>query len=132
MQCLQNPYSFIVSSTLNEITASKKRNEHQLRLICNSSLESTPLSHLASAQPPRHFPTRYSPLATRHSSLATHHSPLRTKKPELSLRFFLCSGGQTRTDDLWVMSPTSYQLLHPAISEVFPSLSIGGANIHYF
>ncbi len=25
------------------------------------------------------------------------------------------SGGQTRTDDLWVMSPTSYQLLHPAI-----------------
>ena len=29
--------------------------------------------------------------------------------------FLLCSGGQTRTDDLWVMSPTSYQLLHPAI-----------------
>ncbi len=25
------------------------------------------------------------------------------------------SGGQIRTDDLWVMSPTSYQLLHPAI-----------------
>ena len=25
------------------------------------------------------------------------------------------SGGQTRTDDLRVMSPTSYQLLHPAI-----------------
>ncbi len=27
----------------------------------------------------------------------------------------LSSGGQTRTDDLRVMSPTSYQLLHPAI-----------------
>ncbi len=25
------------------------------------------------------------------------------------------SGGKTRTYDLWVMSPTSYQLLHPAI-----------------
>ena len=24
-------------------------------------------------------------------------------------------GGLTRTDDLWVMSPTSYQLLHSAI-----------------
>ena len=28
---------------------------------------------------------------------------------------FLSSGSQTRTDDLWVMSPTSYQLLHPAL-----------------
>ena len=28
-----------------------------------------------------------------------------------------CSGGKTRTYDLWVMSPTSYQLLHPAILE---------------
>jgi hypothetical protein len=27
----------------------------------------------------------------------------------------LSSGGQTRTDGLWVMSPTSYQLLHPAM-----------------
>ncbi len=25
------------------------------------------------------------------------------------------SGNRTRTCDLWVMSPTSYQLLHPAI-----------------
>ena len=25
------------------------------------------------------------------------------------------SGDRTRTCDLWVMSPTSYQLLHPAI-----------------
>ncbi len=28
---------------------------------------------------------------------------------------FPSSGDRTRTDDLWVMSPTSYQLLHPAI-----------------
>ncbi len=36
---------------------------------------------------------------------------------ELSLRgFFLSSSGsRTRTCDLWVMSPTSYQLLHPAV-----------------
>jgi hypothetical protein len=27
----------------------------------------------------------------------------------------LCSGSRTRTDGLWVMSPTSYQLLHPAM-----------------
>jgi hypothetical protein len=26
-----------------------------------------------------------------------------------------CCGGLTRTNDLWVMSPTSYQLLHSAI-----------------
>ena len=30
-------------------------------------------------------------------------------------RSSFCSGSLTRTDDLWVMSPTSYQLLHPAI-----------------
>ncbi len=29
--------------------------------------------------------------------------------------FFFCCGGLTRTDDLWVMSPTSYQLLHSAM-----------------
>ncbi len=28
---------------------------------------------------------------------------------------FLSSGSWTRTSDLWVMSPTSYQLLHPAM-----------------
>jgi GTPase len=28
---------------------------------------------------------------------------------------FICSGNRTRTCDLWVMSPTSCQLLHPAI-----------------
>ena len=28
---------------------------------------------------------------------------------------FSCCGGLTRTDDLWVMSPTSYQLLHSAM-----------------
>ena len=31
------------------------------------------------------------------------------------LRGFFCSGDRTRTYDLRVMSPTSYQLLHPAI-----------------
>ena len=30
---------------------------------------------------------------------------------------FLSSGGRTRTSDLWVMSPTSYQLLHSAIKK---------------
>src|ERR1041384_4898782 len=30
----------------------------------------------------------------------------------------ICSGNRTRTCDLWVMSPTSYQLLHPAIIRV--------------
>ena len=32
-------------------------------------------------------------------------------------------GGLTRTDDLWVMSPTSYQLLHSA---VLGSFSVSG------
>ena len=31
---------------------------------------------------------------------------------------FLCCGSRTRTSDLWVMSPTSYQLLHPAMFSV--------------
>ena len=33
---------------------------------------------------------------------------------------FLCSGDTTRTCDLRVMSPTSYQLLHPAIYLLLP------------
>ena len=38
------------------------------------------------------------------------------KKEELSLRqFLISSGGRTRTSDLRVMSPTSYQLLYPAM-----------------
>lgn len=32
----------------------------------------------------------------------------------LSCQVFCCGGG-IRTHDLWVMSPTSYQLLHPAM-----------------
>jgi hypothetical protein len=35
---------------------------------------------------------------------------------------FLGSGDWTRTSDLWVMSPTSYQLLHPAL---FGSAKVG-------
>ena len=31
------------------------------------------------------------------------------------ISFLASCGGLTRTDDLWVMSPTSYQLLHSAI-----------------
>jgi hypothetical protein len=31
------------------------------------------------------------------------------------IAFFVCGGGRTRTYDLRVMSPTSYQLLHSAI-----------------
>ena len=42
---------------------------------------------------------------------------------------FPCSGGQTRTDDLRVMSPTSYQLLHPAIYSNAPERAIAAANI---
>ena len=37
------------------------------------------------------------------------------KKPEPNDSGFPCSGDRTRTDGLRVMSPTSYQLLHPAI-----------------
>ena len=32
---------------------------------------------------------------------------------EKSVAVICCCGGRTRTYDLWVMSPTSYQLLHP-------------------
>ena len=32
-----------------------------------------------------------------------------------AMLFFCSCGGLTRTDDLWVMSPTSYQLLHSAM-----------------
>ena len=37
------------------------------------------------------------------------------KKPESFDSGFPCSGDRTRTCDLRVMSPTSYQLLHPAM-----------------
>ena len=49
------------------------------------------------------------------------HSTLRLdsvygiKKPEPNDSGFLCSGDRTRTCDLRVMSPTSSQLLHPAM-----------------
>ena len=36
------------------------------------------------------------------------------EKPKKDFSYFSC-GGLTRTDDLWVMSPTSYQLLHSAM-----------------
>ena len=44
-------------------------------------------------------------------------SPFTDKKNERNTYGFLSlsSGGRTRTSDLWVMSPTSCQLLHPAI-----------------
>ncbi len=51
---------------------------------------------------------------------------MRIKKADISVGF-LGSGDRTRTDDLWVMSPTSYQLLHPALSNMFPKL---GAQIY--
>ena len=37
------------------------------------------------------------------------------KKREQISSLLSSSGDRTRTCDLWVMSPTSYQLLHPAI-----------------
>ena len=33
----------------------------------------------------------------------------------IAIPFFIGCGGKTRTYDLWVMSPTSYQLLHSAM-----------------
>ena len=39
-----------------------------------------------------------------------------------------CCGGTTRTYDLWVMSPTSYQLLHSAMF----SLKCGAKVRYYF
>ena len=51
-----------------------------------------------------------------HSRTVFHYRPLPTKKREKPYGFLsLSSGGRTRTSDLWVMSPTSCQLLHPAI-----------------
>lgn len=45
------------------------------------------------------------------------------KKPSAEAAKGLIScGGLTRTDDLWVMSPTSYQLLHSAML-IFNSLA---------
>ena len=39
----------------------------------------------------------------------------KTKKPKQSASVIFSSGDRTRTYDLRVMSPTSYQLLHPAM-----------------
>ncbi len=45
-----------------------------------------------------------------------HYLLCRKKIKVASITYdFLSCGDQTRTDDLWVMSPTSYQLLHSAI-----------------
>ena len=38
--------------------------------------------------------------------------------------FRFSSGDRTRTCDLWVMSPTSYQLLHPAMYVRFHNLCV--------
>ena len=47
------------------------------------------------------------------------------KKPSAEAAKGLIScGGLTRTDDLWVMSPTSYQLLHSAMFRLL--VSCGG------
>ena len=55
------------------------------------------------------------------------------EKLKMSLQLFLSSGDPTRTDDLWVMSPTSYQLLHPAIYLVtFVIIVIADANVGFF
>ncbi len=47
------------------------------------------------------------------------------KKRSDRLLFEISCGGLTRTDDLWVMSPTSYQLLHSAMFNKV-MLSCGG------
>ena len=51
------------------------------------------------------------------------------------LRF--CCGGKTRTYDLWVMSPTSYQLLHSAMflnsgAKVRPLFGKSKYSFHFF
>ena len=43
------------------------------------------------------------------------------KREVITTSLFLSCGNPTRTNDLWVMSPTSYQLLHPAI---YPRISL--------
>jgi len=50
------------------------------------------------------------------SSLSTLLEMQKASHPPRRRLAFLSSGDRTRTDDLRVMSPTSYQLLHPAIS----------------
>ena|GEM_PF-4701284 len=56
-----------------------------------------------------------------------HGFKRKQKADEFSSAFLLGSGDRTRTCDLWVMSPTSYQLLHPALSNMFPKM---GAQIY--
>ncbi len=68
----------------------------------------------------------------------TLHSTLRLdsvygiKKPESNDSGFLCSEGPTRTDDLRVMSPTSYQLLHLALYSIDTRMFECGAKIRLF
>ncbi len=45
-------------------------------------------------------------------------------KTALKIRGRWNCGGGIRTLDLWVMSPTSYQLLHPASSRIQQKLNI--------
>jgi hypothetical protein len=54
---------------------------------------------------------------------------LKNKKSDFISRSFFSSGDKTRTCDLWVMSPTSYQLLHPAI---YFLLRTSFLNLHIF
>ena len=60
----------------------------------------------------------------------------RGRAREISPLLFLfgCSGDKTRTCDLWVMSPTSYQLLHPAstLCRLNPSPSFNAAKVVLF
>ena len=44
---------------------------------------------------------------------------IKVKKLPVVTKSFKCSGDRTRTCGLWVMSPTSYQLLHPAVYDLF-------------
>ena len=70
-------------------------------------------NHLSPRPSPRLDPTRSS--ITPETGVLLDIRPQKREKSADSADFSLSSGGRTRTSDLRVMSPTSYQLLYPAV-----------------
>lgn len=65
---------------------------------------------------------------TSHGSLLHESTP--TRPTWLVKRGRLCSRGQTRTGDLWLMRPTRYRLLHPAMCEhSMPGCFLSGSRL---
>ena len=77
-------------------------------------------------------PVRFAPQhAFQACALSRSATPLllfKLKIPIVGLGFFSC-GDRTRTYDLRVMSPTSYQLLHPAMWRKDTSFFVYNANL---